>query len=234
MLGVTASGAAARAQDAEKLVDQYIKAEGGSKALSRIQAMTLEGTFTNPADGKSGTYTFKTKLPNRYYSELVTGDVALIEAYNGKSSWHETASGDIATLTGPEGTQLEAAGLYYNTRLVNAKKNKLGLGSAQTVKVSGKDALAIEATAPSGVKRTISFDPHTHLIVREAATVGGVQEEILYDDYRVAGNVKIPYKIELRRGSDAFDITIARAALNHTVESAFLIFPRNPRCSCRT
>ena len=54
------------AQEPAKIADQYVKAVGGSKALSKIQTMTLEGSFTNTADGKSGTYTLDTKLPNRY------------------------------------------------------------------------------------------------------------------------------------------------------------------------
>ena len=67
-----------RAQDAAKIVDQYVKAAGGSKTLSRIQTLTIEGTFTNASDGKAGTYTRDTKLPNRYYSELIIGDKNLI------------------------------------------------------------------------------------------------------------------------------------------------------------
>ena len=94
------SGAPTRAQDAEKIVDQYIKAQGGAKALSKVQTLTIEGTLSNTADGKGGTYTFDTKLPDRYYSELVMGDRTLIEAYNGKSAWHQTATGEITTLVG--------------------------------------------------------------------------------------------------------------------------------------
>ena len=100
----------AQSQDPEKIIDQYIKAQGGTKALSKIQTITIEGTFTNTADGKTGTYTFDTKLPNRYYSEFVLGDKNVIEAYNGKSAWHQTPAGEITTLLGEEGTQLEAAG----------------------------------------------------------------------------------------------------------------------------
>ena len=44
-------------------------------------------------------------------------------------------------MVGAEGAQLEAAGQYYNSQLVNAKKNKLGLGFAATLQVRGKDAL---------------------------------------------------------------------------------------------
>src|SRR5438270_6542700 len=116
-------------QDAQKIADQYLKAVGGSKALSKATSVIVEGTFHMP-DGKSGTYTLYTKLPNRYYSELVIGDVNVIEAYNGKSAWHRTANGEFSTLVGADGAQLEAAGQYYNSHLAGAKKNKLGVGFA--------------------------------------------------------------------------------------------------------
>src|SRR5215831_16513672 len=99
----------ARAQEPAKIVEQYVKAAGGARALSKIQTLALEGTFTTE-DGKSGTYTFNSKLPNRYYTELLVGEQSLIEAYNGKSAWHRTAAGELATLVGPEGMQLEEIG----------------------------------------------------------------------------------------------------------------------------
>jgi hypothetical protein len=214
------------AQDAAKIVDQYIKAEGGSKALSRLQTLTLEGAFTNAADGKPGTYTFDTKFPNRYYSELVAGDRSLIEAYNGKSAWHRNAADEIATLVGAEGAQLEAAGLYYNSRLVNAKKNKLGLGYAAQSQVRGRSTQEIEVTTPAGVKRHVFFDQQTHLIAKEESTVGGIEEQILYDDYRTLDGVKLPYKIELHRGNEIYDITVTRAVVNGTVGERVFDFPK--------
>jgi hypothetical protein len=217
---------AAHAQDAEKIVDQYIKAEGGAKALAKIQTLTLEGTFTSPADGKPGTYTFNTKLPNRYYSELIAGDRTLIEAYNGKSAWHQNASGEITTMVGLEGAQLEAAGQYYNLHLVNAKKNKLGLGFAAQTQVGGRETLEIEVTTPAGIKRHVFFDPQTHLIVKEEATIGGIEEQILYDDYRSTSGVKLPYKIQLHRGSDVYDIAVTRSVVNGTVGERVFDFPK--------
>ena len=215
----------AHAQDAQKIVDQYIKAAGGSKALSQAKTITIEGAFQT-VDGKSGTFTLNTRQPNRFYSELVTGDTNLIEAYNGKSAWHRTASGEFATLVGAEGSQLEAAGQYYNSHLVNAKKNKLGLGFAAFSKVRGRDALEIEVTTMAGVKRHVFFDSQTHLIVKEAATIGGVDEQILYDDYRAVSGLKIPYKIELHRGTDTYDISVTRAEVNGAVGERVFDFPK--------
>ncbi len=190
------SPAPARAQDPEKIINEYIKVQGGSKNLAKAQTISIEGTLTNATDGKSGTYTFDTKLPNRYYSELVIGDHNVVEAYNGKSAWHRTTNGDITTLVGVDGAQLEAAGLYYNSHLVNAKKNKLGLAFIGHAEVRGKDTLQIEITTPAGLKREVFFDPQSHLIVKESAAIGGIDEEVFYEDYRPAGSsLKLPYKI---------------------------------------
>src|SRR6266403_4283972 len=212
------------AQEAGKIVDQYVKASGGGKALARIQTLTIEGTFTG-GDGKSGTYTLDTKLPNRYYSELLVGEKNLIKAYNGKSAWHQNPAGELGTLVGPEGMQLEAAAQYYNSRLVNPKKSKITLAFVGHAQVRGKDALQIEVTTSTGVKRQVFFDAQTHLIAKEAATVAGMQQEILFDDYRTVDGVKLPYKIELHRGGDKFDIIVTRAVINGTVGERVFDFP---------
>src|SRR5712692_7249713 len=223
----------ARGQEPGKIVDQYVKAAGGGKALAKIQTLTLEGSFTSD-DGKSGTYTLDTKLPNRYYSELMVGEKNLIEAYNGKSAWHQNPAGELGTLVGPEGMQLEAAAQYYNSRLVNPKKSKIALAFVGHAQVRGKDALQVEINTATGMKRQVFFDSQSHLIVKEAATVGGVEEEILYDDYRTIDGVKLPHKIELHRGSGKYDISVTRAAINGTVGERVLISRSNRKSNCRT
>jgi len=221
---LTGEAHTARAQDAGKIVEQYLKAAGGTRVLARIQTLTLEGTFTSD-DGKMGTYTLDTKLPNRFYSELMAGEKNLIEAYNGKSAWHQNAAGELGTLVGPEGMQMEAAAQYYNSRLVNPKKSKIALAFVGHAQVRGRDAVQLEVTTATGVKRQVYFDPQTHLIVKEAAKVGGVEEEILYDDYRAVDGVRLPYKIELHRGSDKYEITVTRAVINGTVGERVFDFP---------
>jgi hypothetical protein len=225
-LFLTGLGSSAHAQDANKVIEQYAKAAGGSKALSKIQTEKLEGTITSASDGKAGTYTLDTKQPNRYYSELVVGDKSLVEAYNGKSAWHQDTSGEIATMLGTESMQLEAASLYYNSRLQNNKKNKIGAALIGHAQVRGQDALQIELTTGGGLKREVFFDAQTHLIVKETAQVGGIDEEILYDDYRPVNNVKLPYKIELHRGSNTYQIAVTRAEINGVIGERVFDFPK--------
>ena len=213
------------AQEPRKIVEQYVKVAGGSRALSKIQTLALEGTFTT-GDGKPGTYTLDTKLPNRYYLELVVGDQNLIEAYNGKSAWHRDSAGEFGTLVGPEGMQLEAAAQYYNSRLINPKKEKMAVAFVGNAQVRGKDALQIEVTSATGMKRQVFFDPQTHLIVKEAATVGDVEEEALYGAYRTVDGLKLPEKIELHRSGATYDITLTRAIINGTIGERVFDFPK--------
>jgi len=212
------------AQVPAKIVEQYVRAAGGGRALSKIHTLELEGTFTTD-DGKSGTFTFDTKLPNRYYLELLVDEQTLIEAYNGKSAWHRDAAGELATLVGAEGGQLEAAAQYYNSRLVNPKKEKMALEFVGNVQVRGKDALEVEVSSATGVKRQVFFDPETHLVVKEAATVGGAEEALLYEDYRAVEGVKLPGKIELDRGGAKYDITLTRAMINGSIGERVFDFP---------
>src|SRR5271155_1749758 len=65
-----------QAQDAAKILKQYVGASGGARALSKIQTITLEGTVAAQNGAKPGAYTFDVKLPNRYYSEMVMGGQA--------------------------------------------------------------------------------------------------------------------------------------------------------------
>lgn len=218
-------GISAGAQNPGRIVDEYVKSAGGARAISRIQSLAIEGTFTCAADAKSGTFTLGAKSPNRYYSELVAGDKSWIEAYSGKSAWHEDAAGEVVTAIGQESSQLEAAAQYYNARLLNLKKNKVTLLLVCRAQVRGKDAWQVEVTAANGTKRQVYFDVTTHLISQEKATIGGVEETIAYGDYRSVDGVKLPYQIELQRGDDTYPIAVTRAEVNGGLGDRVFDFP---------
>lgn len=213
------------AQDTQKIIEQYIHTVGGSKALSRIQTLTLEGMLTRPGSENSGTYTLTTRAPNRYYSEIVFAGKEQIEAYNGKSAWHQDPANGIATLTGPEAMQLEAASAYYNCHLTVMKKRKLTAALVGRAVVRGRNTVQLDIATGTGVHRQVFFDEQSHFILKESARVAGTDEEILYSDYRSESGVQLPHSIELRRGSDTYQITITRAAINAPVGERVFDFP---------
>src|SRR5260370_8949472 len=117
----TLFGVPARADEAQKIIDQYLKAVGGSKAVSRLQTLAIDGSVASIGDAAPGTYTFKAKRPNRFYTELRAYGDTLIEAYNGKSAWHQGADGEIATLLGNDALESEPPAHYYNARLESSR-----------------------------------------------------------------------------------------------------------------
>jgi hypothetical protein len=214
-----------RAQDAGKILDRYVKATGGSGKLSKLQTLSLEGSLTRVSDGKTGTFTLDTKAPNRYYMELIAGDQPEILAYNGKSAWHLSASGEPATLLGQDALQLEAASSLATTHLLNLKKSKAGAAYIGPAKVGRHDALEIEITMPTGVKRQFFFDATTHVLLKEAGATGGAGQEMVYEDYRPENGIAIAHKLELRRGSETYAIVVNRVSLNQSIAERVFDFP---------
>ena len=84
---LSAGSSRCSAQSAQKIVDEYVHAEGGAKALAKIQTANITGSLTDDATGQSGTYSLITKAPDKFYSEIIVEPYRLIEAYNGKSAW---------------------------------------------------------------------------------------------------------------------------------------------------
>ena len=88
------------------------------------------------------------------------------------------------------------------------------------------DALQVELTYPTGVQWEVFFDPQSHLIVEEQATIAGIPQEIYYGDYRTVNGIKVPYKIELHRGAATYDISVSRATLNEAIGERVFDFPK--------
>src|SRR6266481_689970 len=216
----------ALAQDAGKIIDQYVKASGGSGKLSKLKTLSLEGSLTRASDGKTGTFTLDSKAPNRYYMELIAAGQPEILAYNGKSAWRLSANGEAVTLLGQDALQLEAASTLAASHLLGLKKSKIGAAYIGPANVSSRDAVEIELTMPTGVKRQLYFDVSSHLLLKESGALGGVQQETIYDDYRPENGFEVARRLEFHRGNETYNIVINRVALNQTIGERVFDFPR--------
>jgi hypothetical protein len=214
-----------RAQDATRIIDQYVKASGGSSKLSKLQTLSLHGSMTRVSDGKTGAFTLDLKTPNRYYLELAVGEHPEILTYNGKSAWHLSPQGTPVTLLGEEALQVEAASFLATSHLLNLKKNKVGIAYLGEAKVGSRDTVEIEFTMPTGVRRQFYFDISSHLLLKESGAAGGVTQEILYDDYRPENAVSIAHKLELHRGNEIYNIVVNQISVNQSIGERVFDFP---------
>src|SRR5947207_10589976 len=98
---------------------------GGSKILARIHTQCIDGNLTETSTGRIGSYSLITKAPNRFYLEQLIEPDHVVTAYNGMSAWAQNPSDGVRTLTGSASKEAEGSGRYWNSRLVDAKKDKL-------------------------------------------------------------------------------------------------------------
>lgn len=216
----------AHAQDADKILDAYVKASGGSSKLKKITTISLQGTLTRESDSKSGAYTLNLKSPNRYYLELSFAGQPEILSYNGKSAWRQATTGEIATLLGPDALQLEALALISNSHLLDRKKNKIAVVATGTSQLYGRQVSGVEVTAQNGSKRSLFFDSQTHLLLKDAGDLAGQSEETYYDDYRPESGIPIARKLKIRRGPETYDVDVAQVEINRTIGERTFDFPQ--------
>jgi hypothetical protein len=224
----------ATSAEALHILHEAAKAAGGSGALSKTRSIVLEGSVAAPNGTTSESFTMDVKFPNRYYLEMSGPSAAkggFIDSFNGKSAWHQNAAGELATLVGPEATQLELAARYYNARLTLFKRYGLFARAAGLSQINGRDAVAIEihsAISAGAATMKVFFDAQTHLILEEsfpAASPEGVDRKIFYDAYNPVNGVQLPHKITLVRGNETYSIQITRAAVNEMVGERIFDFP---------
>jgi hypothetical protein len=182
-LSTFAIAGAAPAQTPQKVVSDYIHAEGGVHSLARIQSLTIEGSLrvasaagaSRPSDSQadadaassSGSYSLITKAPNKLYSEIVVEPQHIVAAFNGKSAWGQDGSGAPRTFTGREAVEWESTARYLNDRLLNAKKDKIAMRLVGMDSVNGHRAYHLTFSFAPGITRDVFFDAQTHLILRE-------------------------------------------------------------------
>jgi hypothetical protein len=219
------------AQTTQKVIDQYLRAHGGAKALEQIRTAVIAGSATEESTGRTGSYSLILKAPDRFYSELIIGPDRAVEAFNGMSAWRQEPGEGARTLTGPAAAETEALGRYWNGRLTDLKKSKLGVQLRASEKVRGRDADHLEVSIGPGVSRHVFFDLQTHFISRETSggpTSGKTQpiEQYDYDDYRPVQGIQVPFHMELRRGDRQYKVSVTRAEFNSPVEDSVFSFPR--------
>jgi len=218
--------AIAPAQTAQKVIDEYLQAVGGSKVLAQIQTETIAGSLLEESSGKTGSWTLITRAPNRYYLEIIAGPDRIVEAYNGMSAWGQNSPDPPRTLTGDAAKEAEASGRYWNGRFIDLKKSRLTVQLAGQPggieQVRGRDAYHVHVQAGPGVTREVFFDVQTHRIVREVWPSG----QLDYDAWIPVKGIQLPSGIEMRLGGHDYKITVTRAEINTPVADSLFDFPK--------
>ena len=219
---VFATVSSAQTSQPQKIIDDYLQAEGGQKAVAQRRTVKIAGNLTVEATGNTGSWSLIAQVPDRFYMEAIAGQDRAIEAYNGRSPWGQDAADAVHTLTGETAKAVEATARYWNDRLSDVKKSKLGVQFVGIEKVNGRDTYHVQVMpAAGGIAREVFFDTRSHLVAREVLPTA----QLDYDDYRPVQGIQTPFRIDLRRGGHVYRIDVTHAEFNSPVGDSIFDFP---------
>lgn len=196
---------------AKTVLDSYIKAVGGDKAVATVKSVAYKGTATIPGAPSPITYINKVDAKGKYLVEALMGPMSLMkQAYNGKVGYM-TQQGQKSNLEGDMLADVKAsAHPFPELALKNAADTQLkGIES-----IDGTDAYAIV-----NGKTTRYYDVKTGLKISEVTATPQGNSGVAFKDYKDVKGVKYPFTLVLDMGM-AVDVKIDEVKVNEGVTDA--------------
>ena len=198
---------------AKTVVDAYVAAIGGEKAIKAVKSIVSVGSTTIPQAPMPLSYTSKIDSKGRMMVELVMAGMGSImkQVLNGNTGYM-MQQGQKKVLEGEELAKMKEGAILFNETLLTTKK---GVTISGVEPINGSDAYAVVDG-----DTTYYFDVKSGLKTAEATTEeqGGqkVTRVTNFNDYRAVKGVKVPYNTIMNVGFE-LDIKMTDVKINEGV-----------------
>ncbi|WP_318642444.1 M16 family metallopeptidase [Flavobacterium ardleyense] len=197
---------------AKTVVDNYIKAIGGEKALKAVKSLTIVASGT--VQGTPLELITKTTATNKQMVEMkAMGMTMMKQVVNEKGAYSEQ-QGQRRDLSAEEFAEKKAGTTIFQELAPAINSAKL----TGIEMMDGKDVYVLVDG-----KTTRYYDVTTGLKVAESQTIEqGTQkmtQTTSYDDYRKVKDIKIPYKMSMNVGID-IELNVTDVKINEGVTDA--------------
>ena len=198
---------------AKTVVDAYVAAIGGEKAIKAVKSIVSIGSTTIPQAPMPLSYTSKIDSQGRMMVELVMAGMGSImkQVLNGNTGYM-MQQGQKKVLEGEELAKMKEGAILFNETLLTTKK---GVTISGVEPINGSDAYAVVDG-----DTTYYFDVKSGLKTAEATTEeqGGqkVTRVTNFNDYRAVKGVKVPYNTIMNVGFE-LDIKMTDVKINEGV-----------------
>jgi hypothetical protein len=197
------------------ILDNYIKAIGGEKAVASVKTISMLGSTTIPQAPSPLTFTNKVDSKGKIRVEITMGPMSLMKQVVNEKGAYVEQQGQRKNIEGDALTEMKASATPFE-ELQLAKKTGLSVTGIETI--NGNDAYAIQ-----NGKTTLYYDTKTGLKVAEAKTVeqgaNKMTQMTTYADYREVKGVKVPFNIIQNVGFE-LDIKMSEVKINEGVTDA--------------
>lgn len=213
-------------QDANKILEKVIDAQGGRKLLESIKDSTSTATLEMVQMGMSATGTMYTKEPNKMRMDLEIMGMVMTQAFDGETAWMINLQTGVTEEMPEELADLTAKGAYGNAAFLDPKKYGLTYNLKGKEEIEGKEYLPLERVYSDGYTITFYIDSKTYLIYKTKAKslddmMSEIVEEAIFSDYKKVGGMMTAHSITILRDGEEFVVlTITEVANNTGLEDS--------------
>ena len=197
---------------AKIVLDNYIKAIGGEKAVTAVKTIAMVGSTTIPQAPSLLSFSSKIDVKGKLITELVMGTMSLMKQVVDEKGAYVLQQGQRRNIEGEDLSEMKASATPFE-ELKLANKSGLILGGIEAV--NGSDAFAVK-----NGKTTYYYDVVSGLKVAEAKTMEQAGQTMTqttnFGDYRVVKGVKVPFNVIQNVGFE-LDIKMSEVKINEGV-----------------
>lgn len=202
---------------AADVINAYVNAIGGAKALNKIKDVTINATTS--MQGMTIGFDIYKKAPDKYMMKIGAGDMVFQKmAYDGTNAVvFSPMNGESKKLEGDELADMKLEAVMNPELIYDQLGIKLQLDGIETV--NDVDAYKVILTKSSGKQTTRYFDTKTSLLIREV-NEGGISE---YGDYREVNKVMFPFLLKQSMGGQNLDLNVLTVKVNQKLKDDLFI-----------
>ena len=217
-----------RLPSASAILDNYLAAVGGAKALHKITTRSQIGTID--AMGERYPVEIYSEAPEKRVSVSHPSFGESVTAYNGQVGWLANPRGSHPMSAAEAAAARIDAQLYFPARIRELYQEfKVQPGEI----IDGHATYLVEAQGRDMPPLRLYFDQQTGLLlrlIRYAQTpLGRNPTQIDYSDYREIDDIKVPYKWMLTRTNGTFTVDISSVEQNVPINEKLFAVPPAPQ-----
>ena len=200
---------------AKTVLDNYIKAIGGEKAVSTVKTIAMLGSTTIAQAPSPLTFTNKSDSRGKIMVEIAMGPMSLMKQVVTEKGAYVVQQGQRKNIEGADLAEMQASSTPFE-ELQLAKKTDLVISGIESI--NGNDAYGVQ-----NGKTTLFYDVKSGLKVAESKTMEQAGNKITqttnFGDYREVKGVKVPFNIIQNVGFE-LDIKMSEVKINEGVSDA--------------
>jgi zinc protease len=197
------------------IIDAYVTAIGGEKAVKSVMSMTSVGSTTIPQAPAPLSYNAKIDSKGRMMVELAMGGMSLMKQVINGNTGYMMQQGQKKVLEGEELAKMKVSAVLFNETLLSTK---IGVTVSGIEPINGSDAYAVVDG-----DTTFFFDVQSGLKTAESTTEeqdGKKATRVTnFNDYRAVKGVKVPFNTIMNVGFE-LDIKMSEVKINEGVSDS--------------